>query len=157
MARLRSEAIPLVIGTDHEITEHDVAKKKESINNELAVDHIYAQKFEYAASVAEQFKEAVDSYIEKMLNHLGIVFFKSQTFYSANSAAENDQTDGCDPHCVIEFHLFSIDCLGKKDEAKISSLVNEFLGGFEGHLVRLKSKDVLACNKTQLRKPAYTR
>ena len=151
---MASEAIPLV-SIEAKISEQDEdAKQKESVNNELAVDHIYSQKFGYPTSTADQFKKDVDTYIEKMLNELGIVFFKSQTFYSADTSTEDSDTTVT--HCVIEFHLFSIDCLGEDDTVKICSHVDEFLGGFNEQSVRLVSTDVLARNKTQLRKPAYT-
>ena len=141
--------IPLVnIGSGYS-EQADSTKRQESVDNELAVDHIYAQRFGFAASETEQFKKSVDSYIQKMLNHLGIIFFKAQTYYSD---AEDAAT-----HCVIEFHLFSIECLGEDDTAKIVKRVDKFLNKFNGQAVRLISSDVLVRTQTELRKPVYTR
>jgi len=159
---MASEAKPLF--SVEGISEHDEdAEKKESLNNELAVDHIYAQKFGYTKATADQFKKDVDVYIKKMLNELGIVFFKSQIFYSSetpstenNEDSDADEDPGAVTHCVIEFHLFSIDCLEEADTVNICSHVEKFLDGFNEQAVRLISTDVLARNKTELRKPAYT-
>jgi len=166
---MASEANPLF--STEEISEHDEdAEKKESLNNELAVDHIYAQKFVYTKATAGQFTKNVEAYIKKMLNELGIVFFKSQIFYSAKTPSltstedfdspgntvTHDEDLGAAIHCVIEFHLFSIECLGEDDTVKINNHVKEFLDGFNEQAVRLISTDVLARTNTQFRKPVYT-
>jgi len=115
--------------------------------NEMAVDHIYSQKFSFASSESHLFKSTVDSYLNAMLNKIGIVFFKAQTYYSDD--AENNRAA-----CIIDFHLFSIECLTKDDKEKISQHVEEFL--HELQETRLVSTEILIHAQTKLKRPVYT-
>jgi len=127
----------------------------ESIHNELAEDHVYTVKFTFSASRLEQVKNTVNQYITKMLNDLGIVFFKAQPFYRSDSHGLNVATNDRGA-CLIEFHLFSIECLNQDVHKKIHTYVSEYLY-LEDQYNKLEDlqHDVYIRHKTQLRKPVY--
>ena len=124
--------------------------KPETENNELAVDHIYSQKFKIAVSQIDKFKESAGAYASNMLNHneanYGIVFFKVQFFYDSDT--KDDQHT-----CIMNFHLFSIHSINEQKEGIIKEFVNKFVSGFPERTVQLDSTQILVRANTQLRKP----
>jgi len=115
----------------------------ETVNNKLSRDYVYSQQFDFALSEASLFKESVTAYINKILNGLNC-FFKSQLFY------KEDTSQGC----VVNFHLFCLECLSEHDsKKKISGHVREFLNDFQ--TVQLTCTELLLRNETTLRKPVY--
>ena len=121
----------------------------EIVDNKLSRDYVYSQKFDFALSEAHLFKESVAAYVNKMLNGLNC-FFKSQLYYKEN----NDDSETV-VGCVVNFHLFCLECLsGEHDgKKKISEHVQEFLNDFQ--TVQLTSTELLLRNQTTLRKPIY--
>ena len=135
--------------------QHHTHIAQETTHNELAEDHIYTVKFTFSASRFDQVKRLVNDYIGKMLNHLGIVFFKAQPFYRSHHGhlgAANDRGA-----CLIEFHLFSIECLNQDTNNTIHEYVSKYLYP-EDPYNKLEDlqHDVFIRHKTQLRKPVYT-
>lgn len=113
----------------------------------LDIDHVYSQKFYLQSSVKDSFKTKLnDGYLDKMLNSLGVVFFKSQIFHGENV---NDQHI-----CTIDFHLFSLECLNDITKTEIAGYVEELVSGF-GEAVKLHTTETLTCGETKLRKPVY--
>ena len=94
LSNLEAEQLPL-----------DPTCDPESIHNELAV------KFTFAASRLDTIKKMVDVFIEKALNQIGVVFFKAQSYYRSyhGNCGENNDRGAC----LVEFHLFSIECLNQ--------------------------------------------
>ena len=126
------------------------ASKPETVKNELAMDHVYSQKFTIALSEIDKFKESVGEYSSKMLNHndtnYGTVFFKVQFYYDMDAKVDHHT-------CIINFHLFSINSIDEQKEVMIKQFVDEFLDNFSQGTVRLDSTQILIRANTQLRKP----
>ena len=124
--------------------------KPETENTELAVDHVYSQKFKFAVSQLVKFKTSAEKYSYKMLNHkdanYGIVFFKTQFYYDSD-AKDSQQT------CIMNFHLFSIHSIDEQKEEIIKGFVNDFINDFPEGTVQLESTQILVRANTQLRKP----
>ena len=125
----------------------------ETENSELAVDHVYSQRFKVAASQVDKFKELAggpNGYASKMLNHndanYGIVFFKVQFYYDSDTT-DDQQT------CIMNFHLFSIHSIDEQKEGIIKQFVDEFVSSFPEGTVQLDSTQILVRADTQLRKP----
>jgi len=141
-------------GHAEEAREPEVRSKQkpETENSELAVDHVYSQKFIIAMSQIDKFKENIGSYTDKMLNYrkkgvnYGIVFFKVQFYYDA------DARDGHHT-CTMNFHLFSIHSIDEQKEKIIQQFVDEFLRHFPQGTVRLDSTEILIRANTQFKKP----
>ena len=126
----------------------------ESIHNELAEDHVYTVKFTFAASRLDTIKKMVDVFIEKALNEIGIVFFKAQSYYRSYHGNPGDNDRGA---CLVEFHLFSIECLNQDVHKAMHGLASKYLNPPDELQNKLEDlhHDVLLRHKTQLRKPVY--
>jgi len=141
----------------------------ESIHNELAEDYVYTVKFTFTASRLDTIKKMVDVFIEKALNQIGVVFFKAQSYYRSyhGNCGENNDRGAC----LVEFHLFSIECLNQDVHKAMNELVSKYLNPpNEQKKTKKKNKlkktrqnkledlhyDVLLRHTTQLRKPVYT-
>jgi len=112
----------------------------------LDVDHVYLQKFNLQSSIKKTFREQLNSYLDEMLNKLGIIFFKAQIYYGEDIKGQDV--------CIIEFHLFALKCLTDEVEDKISAHVKELLNRFDG-AAKLDTTEMLTRGKTSLRKPVY--
>ena len=124
--------------------------KPETENSELAIDHVYSQKFKIAASQMDKFKDSAGAYASKMLNsdnsNYGLVFFKVQFYYDSDT--KDDQQV-----CIMNFHLFSIHSIDEQKKGIIKEFVDDFVSGFPEGTVQLGSTQILIRADTQLRKP----
>ena len=139
------------ITTDPRHAEEVRSKRKpETEKSELAIDHIYSQKFAIAVSQIDKFQESARAYADKLLNHndasYAVVFFKVQFYYDSDVKADYHT-------CIMNFHLFSIHSIDEQKEGIIKQFVDEFLGEFPQGTVLLDSTQILIREDTRLRKP----
>ena len=134
----------------------DPACDPESIHNELAEDHVYTVKFTFAASRLDTIKKLVNVFIDKALNEIGVVFFKAQSYYRSYHSNHGDLKDNDRSACLIEFHLFSIECLNDDVHKAMEKFVSAHLYP-EDPFNKLEDLhcDVLLRHGTLLRKPVY--